>query len=44
MAKTRGKKHPLLKKAKRLVKNMGKDLYSSPLGRAARGKHTKGYL
>jgi len=43
MAKNRGKS-PLLKKAKRIVKNMGKDLYSSPLGRASRGKHTKGFI
>lgn len=38
------KKKSLWNKAKKMVGNMGKDLYKSPLGRASRGKHTKGYL
>jgi len=40
----RRKKSGLMNKAKKIVKGMGKDLYSSPLGRASRGQHTKGYL
>lgn len=38
------KKKSLLQKAGKLVKGMGKDLYNSPLGRASRGRHTKGYI
>ena len=33
----------ILKTAGKLVKQMGKDMQKSPLGRAARGKRTKGF-
>ena len=36
-------KKTFLKRAGKIVKGMGKDLHKSPLGRAARGKHTKGF-
>ncbi|MHA2069466.1 MAG: hypothetical protein ACXABY_34320 [Candidatus Thorarchaeota archaeon] len=32
------------KSAKKIVKSLGSGLNNSPLGRAARGKHTKGYI
>jgi len=37
-------KRSLWGKAKRVVKGMGKDLYKSPLGRASRGQHTRGFI
>jgi len=37
-------KKSLLKKAGKIVKRMGKDLSKSPLARATRGKHTKGFI
>jgi len=38
------KKKSLLKRAERVVRKMGRDLGRSPLGRAARGKRTRGYF
>lgn len=34
----------VLRKAKKVVKGMGKGFSKSPLARAARGKHTKGFI
>lgn len=34
----------IMSKAKRAVKRIGKDFGKSPLARAARGKHTRGFL
>ena len=33
-----------MRRASKVVKGMGKDLNRSPLGRAARGKRTKGFI
>ena len=33
----------VMQKATKLVKRIGKELGSSPLGRAAKGKRTRGY-
>lgn len=33
----------IIKTAGKLVKRMGKDLNKSPVGRASRGKRTRGY-
>jgi hypothetical protein len=38
------KKKSFLKKVGRQVKRLGKDFSKTPLARAARGKHTKGYI
>ena len=38
------KKKSILKRAGKIVRGMGKDLHKSPLGRAARGKRTKGFI
>lgn len=37
-------KSKLIKKATSMVKQMGKELGKSPLGRASRGKKTRGYF
>jgi len=37
------KKKTLWSRAKKTVRTMGKDLRRSPLGRASRGKKTRGY-
>lgn len=37
-------KKSILKKAKKMVRGMGKDLHKSPLARATVGKHTKGFI
>lgn len=37
-------KKKVMKKAKKAVARMGKDFSKSPLARAARGKHTKGFI
>jgi len=38
------KKKAFLKRARRFLKNEGKAFSKSPLVRAARGKHTKGFI
>jgi len=38
------RKKGLLKKARKAVRGMGKDLSRSPLARAARNKHTRGFI
>ncbi len=38
------KKKSLLKKIGKYTRQMGKGFSNSPVARAARGKHTKGYL
>jgi len=38
------KRKGLLGKAKRVARQMGKDLNKSPLGRAVKGKRTRGFL
>ncbi len=37
-------KRKILRAAKRTVRQLGKDFGKSPLARAARGKHTKGFI
>ena len=37
-------KKTLYKKARKAVNRMGKDLSKSPLARAGRGKHTRGFI
>jgi hypothetical protein len=37
-------KKSILKKAEKVVRRLGSDIRKSPLARAARGKHTRGYL
>jgi len=46
MARSKAKKgrKTFLKKVSKVARNMGGDLGRTPLGRAARGKHTKGYI
>lgn len=44
MGTKRSKGKSITKKATKVVKKMGFDLSSSPLGRAARGKHTRGFI
>lgn len=34
----------IVKKVYKFAKSMGGDLGKSPLGRAARGKHTRGFI
>lgn len=38
------KKKGLLRKARKVVNKMGSDFRKSPLARASRGKHTKGFI
>lgn len=38
------KKKGFLRKAKKAVNRMGKDFSKTPLARAARGRHTKGFI
>lgn len=38
------KKKSLLKRLGKSVKRLGKDFSQTPLARAARGKHTKGFI
>jgi len=38
------KRKSIMKKVFKTVRGMGKDLNRSPLGRAARGKCTKGFI
>jgi len=38
------KRKSLLKKAGKTVRRLGKDFSKTPLARASRGKHTKGYF
>lgn len=38
------KKNTIMKKATKIVKQLGKDLNRSPVGRASRGKRTRGYF
>lgn len=38
------KKKSLLNKGKKALRKMGKDFRQSPLARASRGKHTRGFI
>ena len=38
------KKERTFKKARKAIKRLGGDLRASPLGRASRNKHTKGFI
>lgn len=44
MSKGRKRKKGFIGKAKRFIKNQGNSLSQTPLGRAARGKHTRGFI